>query len=194
MKLLVFSLFSAFLIICSASVASVRQGDETDIINEECDVPPVVAYCLDMIHLGSNLKAYSSQRGEQLQKDVNEVPIGMCAWGDWVGKLSAVECVQVLKQYAAVQEEEQRKTNDEPLVDELDTSNRFLRRFRRGFKKFARKIGKRVKRSSRRVGRTVRKVAKFCKKRKLICEGATEVGIALLPVPNLYRLFNLTLF
>ncbi|PXF42025.1 hypothetical protein BWQ96_08234 [Gracilariopsis chorda] len=193
MKLLILCFFSAFLIVFSASAARVHEIDETDIINEECDVPPVVAYCLDMIHLGSNFKTYSSQRSGELQQDVDEVPVGMCAWGDWAGKLSANECVVVLKEYAAAEEEEDGIKASDPDTDALETTNRFLP-FRRGFRKFVKKVGKRVKKSVKRVGRTVRKVARFCRKRKLICEGATELGIALLPVPGFSRLFNMTLF
>ncbi|PXF42483.1 hypothetical protein BWQ96_07792 [Gracilariopsis chorda] len=168
--------------------------DEIDVIKEECDVPPVVAYCLDLIHLGNNLQTNSSRGNRELQQLVEEVPLGMCAWGDWAGKVAADVCVQVLIEYAAAEEEEEGLSDVENDTNTVETTSRFFRWFTRGSKQFVKSFGRRAKKSTDRVGRTVRRVAKVCRRRNAICEGVTELGVNLLPVPTIPNLFNLSVF
>lgn len=155
MKLFILSFFCLFFVPFPALAGKAPEPDEIDIINEECDVPPVVAYCLDMIHLGNNYKA--SQGSGKLQKYVEQVPVGMCAWGDWAGRIPSNLCVQVLIEYAAAAEDEDLSdvaTN----TTAMETTGRFFRWFRSGFKQFMRKFGRKKKTSTHTVGRTVRNV------------------------------------
>nr|BAK20042.1 hypothetical protein [Gracilariopsis andersonii] len=193
MKLLILCSFSAFIVVFIASAANVREVDEIEIINEQCDVPPVVAYCLDMVHLGSNINKNSSQSNGELQHDVEEIPVGMCAWGDWAGKVSAKQCVQILKEYAAAEEEEKRLRDRQNDTETTKTSSRFFRLFGLGFSSFFKSRRRGGNRSARRVGSTVRRVARSCGKISFICESAADMGIGLLPVPRFSNNFNFSL-
>ncbi|PXF41725.1 hypothetical protein BWQ96_08555 [Gracilariopsis chorda] len=191
MKRFILYLASVVLCICAASVSAVPQPDEKALIEAECDVPPAVAYCLDMMHLGSNYNSDGSQESAELQHDVDEVPIGMCAWGDWVGKLSADECMQVLAEY----EDEDDEDDDVPETgNEAETevhTTRIFKKIKRGLKKIGKKISKGAKKVAKGVNRagkkiakgvkrTVRKVTKFCKRNPKVCKKVAEYGIKII--------------
>lgn len=163
-SILFYFFFAAFL--CSAFGSVVRTEVSTE---NECNVPSLVAYCLDLVHLGAEYEPPSAEV-EELKHDVEEAPFGMCAWGHWNGKATVEDCMKVLDEYADDDDEE------EEVETEIDPSGRFFKKIKKAFKKVGKKIKKGFKKVVRGVRKVVRKVSKFCRKNKKVCEAAVEIG------------------
>lgn len=151
-------------------------------------MPPVVAYFLDMIHLGSNYNSDASHDSEELKLDVDEVPIGMCAWGDRVGKLSADECMQVLAEYEDEADDEEDVPETESDAQTEVHTTRFIKNIRdkvkragEAIRKGAKGAVKGVKRTGNKivngVKHTVRRVSEVCKRNPSMCRKVAQYGI-----------------
>ncbi|KAI0562788.1 hypothetical protein FGB62_53g04 [Gracilaria domingensis] len=174
--------FTIFFLLFAASIAlafgsAVPDTTETE---DDCNVPPVVSYCLDLLHLGAGYEPPTAEVVE-LQHDVEEVPLGMCSWGDWAGTASVEDCMKILAVYADMDEE------TEEIDIELETTGRFFKKIKKAIKKVGKKIkkgvkkvAKGVKKVAKGVKKVVKKVGKFCKKNPDICEAAVEIGKGLL--------------
>lgn len=151
--------------------------------SDNCPVPSLVAYCLDVMKLGSlyDTDDAGTPTLTELQTDVADVPMGSCSWADFAETVSAEDCIKALEEYSANDHDD-----DEEDV-EIESSDRFIKKLGKKIKKAAKKVGKAVKKGVKKVGKGIKKaakeikkgakkVAKFCSKNKGLCKKVVEIG------------------
>lgn len=162
MKTFTLYFFPMLLLLCAASVSAAPRKDENALIKKQCDVPPKVAYCFDMLRLGSNHDSKSSAESKELQEDMDQVPIGMCSWGDWAGKISADECMKALEEFKGGNDDDDNE-DEVATTDGDDGANNTVRPYI-----WVRRI---------RVSRIIYKVNKFCRPWRQVCRYRVRIAI-----------------
>ena len=79
--------------------ASVALEDETQRYSENCDMPSDVAYCMDVMRVGTRFDGPTAEHFVRLETQLSEHAMEECSWESFDGKQSPEECVSTLSRF-----------------------------------------------------------------------------------------------
>lgn len=107
---------------------------------DNCEVPPLVSYCIDVMKLGSSYdeKDAGTPALAELKADIAEIPMGACSWVEYTGTATVQDCMQAFEEYVGKDYDWVDENVEEEEEEEIVTTDRGL------FKKLKKKIKKAI--------------------------------------------------
>eukprot|EP00178_Gracilaria_changii_P017519 TRINITY_DN49_c0_g1_i1.p1 TRINITY_DN49_c0_g1~~TRINITY_DN49_c0_g1_i1.p1 ORF type:complete len:165 (+),score=32.25 TRINITY_DN49_c0_g1_i1:212-706(+) len=115
--LLVLLLFS----FCSASSISFEQN--TQPISELCNVPSDVAFCMDVMRVGTRFNDPTAEHFARLETQLSEHALEECSWESFEGRKTPGECIATLSRFA------EQNVDIGEMENDLEPSERILDKF-----------------------------------------------------------------
>ncbi|PXF41103.1 hypothetical protein BWQ96_09182 [Gracilariopsis chorda] len=98
------SILNTLVVLCALFYISVGSSlklhDTEERMSEPCNIPSDVAYCMDVMRVGTRFNDESAQHFARLEDLLSEHALEECSWESFEGKKSPDECISTLSRFS----------------------------------------------------------------------------------------------